>query len=137
MISNNQTKVYNDGLCRFCVWGQKKLEGLDTNKRLEFLDLNDSKNLMDSPYSLDEHKLKIVVQTPGGKWVSGYWGIVEIFLVIPRWQALAWIMGRPPLSWVGPISYRIFARYRYSLPDIFFKILGTPRPCSSDSCQIY
>jgi len=100
-----------------------RVEPLDRDRRIEWLDYNDPEILKRAaPHSREEMAEEMHVRTADGRWSKGYFAWIEVILVLPRWK---W------LTKLGPISYAWLAARRYTL-------FGVPPPCeASGACRLH
>ena len=130
--SQYKVEVYTDGNCNLCRWMRARVEPLDRDRRIDWLDYNDPEILTRAaPRTREAMAEEMHVRLPGGHWSKGYAGWIEVISVLPRWKWLAPIMSVWPFTKVGPIVYRWLAARRYTL-------FGVPPPCdASGVCQLH
>jgi predicted DCC family thiol-disulfide oxidoreductase YuxK len=132
MLSPSQIEVYTDGHCNLCRWMRARVEPLDRDQRIEWLDYNDPEILKRAaPHTREEMANEMHARTSGGHWAKGYFAWIEVTKVLPRWKWLAPLMGTWPLTKLGPVFYHWLASRRYTL-------FGVPPPCdASGACQLH
>jgi predicted DCC family thiol-disulfide oxidoreductase YuxK len=132
LATQPKIEVYTDGQCKLCSWTRARVEPLDRNHRLEWLDYNDPENLKRAaPHTHKEMAEQMHVRPADGHWYKGYFAWIELVRVLPRWKWLAPVMGIWPLTKLGPIFYHWLASRRYSL-------FGVPPPCDeSGVCKLH
>jgi predicted DCC family thiol-disulfide oxidoreductase YuxK len=125
-------EVYTDGHCNLCRWMRARVDPLDRDHRIEWLDYNDPEILKRAaPHSREAMTAEMHVRTPDGRWTKGYWGWIDVVKVLPRWKWLAPIMRVWPFTSLGPVFYHWLAARRYTL-------FGVPPPCdASGACQLH
>jgi predicted DCC family thiol-disulfide oxidoreductase YuxK len=130
--SQPEIEVYTDGHCNLCRWMRARVEPLDRNHRLEWLDYNDPGILRRAaPHTREAMAEEMHVRLPDGRWSRGYAAWIEVTRVLPRWKWLAPIMSVRPFTRLGPIFYRWLAARRYTL-------FGVPPPCDANgACQLH
>jgi predicted DCC family thiol-disulfide oxidoreductase YuxK len=127
MDSEPKVEVYLDGSCPFCQWVRVHIEPWDSNSHLRFVDYNNPQIAASTPFSMEELAREMHLRMPDGTWSSGFEAWVRILRVLPALSWLGWLLGLPPLRWLGPPTYRWIARHRLHLP-------GIPPPCTSTTC---
>jgi len=120
-------EVFLDEACAFCQWTRSRVEPFDTKRCIEFLDYNEPEVAAQAPFSRESLDREMHVRTPSGDWLSGYAAWVALLRAMPRLAWLGWILGAPPIRWMGPGFYRWVAKNRYHLP-------GSPPRCEADRC---
>ena len=128
MAAESQLEIYYDGSCPFCQWSRTVIKPWDTRNRLLFLDYNDPQVAAATALSPEELGREMHLREPNGNWAAGFTAWATILRALPRWAWLGWLLGRPPLRWVGPGLYRWVAGHRNLLP-------GIPQPCTTESCS--
>ncbi len=125
-------EVYTDGNCNLCRWMRARVEPLDRDHRIEWLDYNDSEVLKRAAsYTREQMAEEMHVRTSGGRWSKGYFAWIAVIRVLPRWRWLAPILSVWPFTSIGPIFYRWLAKRRYTL-------FGVPPPCDPTSvCKLH
>lgn len=125
-------EVYTDGQCPLCRWSRARVEPLDTEHRIEWLDLNDPEaQRRAAPHTFAELVEEMYVRRADGGWSKGFSGWIELLRVLPRWSWLARVLALWPFKSVGPVFYRWLARRRYTL-------FGIPPPCdASGVCSLH
>ena len=132
MNSGPKLEVYTDGQCNLCRWTRARVEPLDSNHCIEWLDYNDPDVLRRAaPHTREEMAAEMHTRAADGRWAKGYFAWIEVICVLPRWKWLAPILSIRPLTNLGPIFYRWLAAHRYTL-------LGVPPPCDeSGVCRLH
>jgi len=128
-----ELEVYTDGLCPLCQWMRARVEPFDSERRLEWLDLNSPEALSRAaPHTHAQLAEEMYVRRKSnGAWSKGFFAWIEVLRVLPRLRPLAWLFARPPFTALGPILYRQLARRRYQL-------FGIPPPCDATGvCQLH
>jgi predicted DCC family thiol-disulfide oxidoreductase YuxK len=129
--AQNKIEVYTDGDCNLCRWMRARVEPLDRDHRIEWLDYNDSEVLKRAaPHTRDEMAEEMHARV-ANRWSKGYFAWIEVIRVLPRWRWLAPILCLWPFTKLGPMCYRWLAKRRYTL-------FGVPPPCdASGLCQLH
>jgi predicted DCC family thiol-disulfide oxidoreductase YuxK len=132
LTQGNWIEVYTDGQCNLCRWMRARVEPLDRDRRIEWLDYNDPKILQRAaPRTRAEMANEMHTHTADGRWSKGYFGWIEVIRVLPRWKWLAPILSLWPITKLGEMFYRWLAARRYTL-------FGVPPPCdASGACQLH
>lgn len=125
-------EVYTDGQCPLCRWMRARVEPLDRERRIEWLDFNEPENQRRAaPHTFAELTEEMYVRRTDGSWSKGFQAWIDVLRVLPRWNWLASLLSAWPFRSVGPHFYRWLARRRYSL-------FGIPPPCdASGVCSIH
>lgn len=129
---SQRIEVYTDGNCNLCRWMRARVDPLDTNKLIEWLDYNDPTVLQGAtPHTRAEMADAMHARTRDGRWARGYFAWIEVIRVLPRWRWLAPVLSLWPFTSIGGIIYRWLAARRYTL-------FGVPPPCdASGACQLH
>ena len=132
MNHGSKIEVYTDGHCNLCRWMRARVEPLDRNQRIEWLDYNDPQILKRAtPRTREEMANEMHTRTAEGRWAKGYFAWIEVIRVLPRWRRLSPILSVWPLTKLGPVFYKWLASHRYTL-------FGVPPPCdASGVCQLH
>ena len=132
MNDNTRIEVYTDGRCNLCRWTRARIEPLDRDHRIEWLDYNDPLVLRRAaPHTSEEMAAEMHTRGADGRWAKGYFAWIEVIRVLPRWKWLAPILSIWPFTKLGPIFYRWLAARRYTL-------FGVPPSCDeSGACQLH
>ena len=132
MSATAKIEVYTDGKCPLCQWSRERVEPLDTNHRLEWLDYHDPAALRRAaPHTRTQLGDEMHVRLPDGTWARGYDAWVEVIGVLPRWRWLKGPLAGWPFTSLGPFLYRQLAKRRY-------QIFGVPPPCDDAGvCSIH
>lgn len=125
-------EVYMDGQCPLCQWMRARVEPLDRDRRIEWIDYHQPEALARAaPHTLRELSEEMHVRRANHVWTKGFWGWLEVLRVLPRWRWLASVLGAWPFKSLGPIFYRWLAKRRYQL-------FGIPPPCdASGVCSLH
>ena len=125
-------EVYTDGQCPLCRWMREKVEPLDLDKRIEWLDYNDPEvRQRAAPHTLEEMSREMHVRRPDGGWTKGFWGWLDVLRVLPNWRWLARVLAIWPFTRLGPVFYAWLASRRY-------RLFGVPPPCDADGvCSLH
>jgi predicted DCC family thiol-disulfide oxidoreductase YuxK len=125
-------EVYTDGHCNLCRWMRARVEPLDRNHLIEWLDYNDPEiRQRAAPPTRAEMVDEMHARGADGKWSKGYFAWIEVIRVLPRWKWLVPIMSFWPFTKLGPTVYQWLAQRRYTL-------FGVPPPCdASGVCQLH
>jgi predicted DCC family thiol-disulfide oxidoreductase YuxK len=128
----DKIEVYTDGQCNLCRWMRARVEPLDRNRRIEWLDYNDPEVLQRAaPRTREEMANEMHTHTVNGGWSKGYFAWIEVIRVLPRWKWLVPIMSVWPFTKLGPVFYGWLAARRYTL-------FGVPPPCDAGGvCQLH
>jgi predicted DCC family thiol-disulfide oxidoreductase YuxK len=128
----DKIEVYTDGRCNLCRWMRARVEPLDRNHRIEWLDYNDPEILQRAaPHTREAIAEEMHTRTADGRWSKGYFAWIEVIRVLPRWKWLSPILAVWPFTKLGPAFYRGLASRRYTL-------FGVPPPCdASGVCQLH
>lgn len=132
MRGSEKIEVYTDGNCNLCRWVRDRVEPLDRDRRIEWLDYNDPEILKRAtPHTLAEMTEQMHTRTADGRWRKGYFAWIEVVRVLPRWKWLTSIMSIWPFTKLGPVFYHWLASRRYTL-------FGVPPPCDATGvCQLH
>ena len=132
MSQASKIEVYTHGHCNLCRWMRARVEPLDHDRRIEWLDYNDPEILRRAaPHPREEMANEMHTRTADGQWAKGYFAWIEVIRVLPRWKWLAPILSLWPFTWLGAMFYRWLAARRYTL-------FGVPPPCdASGVCQLH
>jgi predicted DCC family thiol-disulfide oxidoreductase YuxK len=132
MEHGSKIEVYTDGNCNLCRWMRARVEPLDPDHRIEWLDYNDPEILKRAaPHTREEMTEEMHARTADGLWSKGYFAWIEVIRVLPRWKWLVPIMSVRPFTKIGPILYRWLAKRRYTL-------FGVPPPCDETGiCKLH
>ncbi len=124
--------VYTDGQCPLCRWVRAKVEPLDRNNRIEWLDYNDPEILRRAaPHTFAELAAEMHTRNARGQWSKGYQAWLEVLRVLPRWRVLVRPLSLWPFTSLGPVFYKWIARRRY-------KLFGVPPPCDANGvCSLH
>lgn len=127
----NKVEVYTDGNCNLCRWIRERVEPLDSDQRIEWLDYNDPEILKrGAPHTREEMAEQMHVRVDG-RWAKGYFAWIEVIRVLPRWKWLVPILSIWPFTKLGPMFYRWLAKRRYTL-------FGMAPPCEAGGvCQLH
>jgi len=128
----DRIEVYTDGNCNLCRWMRARVEPLDRDHRIEWLDYNEREILKRaSPYTREEMAEEMHARCANGIWFKGYFAWIEVISVLPRWKWLVPVLSVWPFTKLGPIFYGWLAKRRYTL-------FGVPPPCdASGVCQLH
>ena len=132
MNVDSQIEVYTDGNCNLCRWMRARVEPLDSDRRIRWLDYNDPEILKRAtPHTREEMAAEMHARLANGNWRNGYFAWIEVIRVLPRWKWLVRILSVWPFTKLGPIFYRWLAKRRYTL-------FGVSPPCdASGACQLH
>jgi predicted DCC family thiol-disulfide oxidoreductase YuxK len=108
-------EVWFDGSCALCRRSRAWCEARDRHRRFSFRDF---RAVADGELPVPRARLESAmwVRTHDGALHRGYEGWRQILAELPRWRWLARLTGLPPLRWLGPVVYGLFARRRRHLP---------------------
>ena len=131
-MNSSKLEVYTDGHCNLCRWMRARVEPLDRDQRIEWLDYNDPDILKRAaPNTREAMAEEMHARRANGQWFRGYFAWIEVIRVLPRWKWLVPIMSVWPFTRLGPIFYHWLASRRYTL-------FGVPPPCdASGVCQLH
>src|SRR5262245_58138091 len=105
--NQRQIEVYTDGNCNLCRWMRARVEPLDRDHRIEWLDYNEPEILKRAaPHTREEMAEEMHARRPNGTWSKGYYAWIEVIRVLPRWKWLAPVLSVWPFTKLGPIFYR-------------------------------
>jgi len=131
LAESRKVEVYTDGNCNLCRWMRARVEPLDRNHLIEWLDYNDPKTLKRAePHTREQMAEQMHARTADGRWSKGYFAWIELVRVLPRWRWLAPILSVWPFTKLGPFFYRWLAKRRYTL-------FGLAPPCDGTVCQLH
>ena len=132
LAQSGKLDVYTDGQCNLCRWMRARVEPLDRDQRINWLDYNDPVILQRAaPHTREQMAEEMHARTPDRRWTKGYFAWIEVIRVLPRWKWLAPILSVWPLTKLGPVLYRWLAKRRYTL-------FGVPPPCdASGVCKLH
>ncbi len=122
-------EVFFDGACPLCQQSRAWTERRASGERLRFRDFRRASD-DELPVPRGELEGAMWVRTERDELLAGFEAWRRILQEVPGWRWLAAITGVPPLSWVGPVAYRLVARHRHRLPIPF------PSGCRDDSCPV-
>src|SRR5207249_8568087 len=95
----DKIEVYTDGGCNLCRWMRARVEPLDRDRRIEWLDYNDPEILKRAaPYTREEMAEEMHVRTADDRRSKGYFAWIEVIRVLPRWQLLVPILSILPFT---------------------------------------
>jgi predicted DCC family thiol-disulfide oxidoreductase YuxK len=106
--------VLYDGHCSFCTASVQRLRRIDTQSRVELLDLHD----LSVPQRFPQVDPAIAMRwmqavDTGGCVFSGIDAWAHIGMVLPGWNFLAWVLLVPGVHWLAAQLYDWVARNRY------------------------
>ncbi len=129
---SQRIEVYTDGHCNLCRWMRARVDPLDRDRRIEWLDYNDPEILQRAaPHTHNELADEMHARTADGRWSKGYFAWIEVIRVLPRWRWLVPILSLWPITKIGAVFYRWLAARRYTL-------FGVPPPCDAGgACQLH
>jgi predicted DCC family thiol-disulfide oxidoreductase YuxK len=138
MMQNSQShaiEVYTDAQCPLCLWVRARVEPLDRDGRIKWLDYRDPQSRAGeaSRFTFAEmNDAMHVRRMADGQWSKGYDAWIEVLRVLPRgWRWLGRFLSLWPLRALGPYLYRFIARHRFSL-------FGAPPPCDAHGvCSLH
>ena len=107
-------EVWTDGACPLCQRARAWTEARDQNASIVFHDFRTTCN-EELPQPLSELEGQLWVRAADGRLGGGFAGWLLILGALDRWRWLARLASRPPLRWLGPLVYRVVARYRFVL----------------------
>src|ERR1700737_2251156 len=113
MPEKTKVLVFMDGSCPLCQAVRARLEPLDKNARLQFLDYNDPAIAARAPFPHERLDAEMHVRTPDGSWHVGFAGWAAVLRELPGLKWLGWLFRTFPFRWAGPSVYRWIARHRY------------------------
>lgn len=125
-----QLTIFYDGLCPLCLYEMDKLQTLDKQQKLHFVDISSADFLQRYPqFCRQAFNAKLHGQLADGSMLEGLdvtylaWKLVgKGWLYAPtRWLGLRWLFDR---------FYLFFARYRYPISYLL------TRPLRCDSCRV-
>jgi predicted DCC family thiol-disulfide oxidoreductase YuxK len=112
-MTDDRLEIWIDDACGVCRRSRDWCLERDAGARLTFLDLEDgADNRPGTPSAMDR---EIHARRDDGVVLTGYDAVVAILAGLPGWSPVAWALGRPPLSWIGPTVYRAVARWRHRI----------------------
>ncbi len=89
----NKIEVYTDGHCNLCRWMRARVEPLDRDRRIEWLDYNDPEILQRAaPRTREEMADAMHAHIADGRWAKGYFAWIELIRVLPCWKWLVPIL---------------------------------------------
>src|SRR3712207_4546479 len=107
MSSTGQIEAYTDGQCPLCQWSRARVEPLDRDRRLVWLEYHDPESLARAaPHTARQLADEMHVRLPDGSWHRGYWAWLEVLRLLPRWRLLAVPLSAWPLTRLGPALYK-------------------------------
>lgn len=111
MPGGEEIQVWFDGECTLCRRSRAWCEDRDPQQRLRFRDF---RTTPDDQLPVARSRLSSSMWVyAGGELRDGFAGWRRILAELPGWRWLARITAIPPLSWLGPIGYRLVARWRH------------------------
>lgn len=131
MSQSERIEVYTDFDCPLCRWIRGKVEPLDRQGRIEWMNYRDPEVRARAPYSFEAMNDEMHVRRADGHWSSGFAAWADVLRVLPGWRWFAPLFSLWPLTWLVPIFYRWLAQRRYTL-------FGVPPPCDeSGVCALH
>lgn len=131
--ATTRLEVYTDGQCPLCRWVRERVEPLDRERHLEWLDYNEPEILARAaPRTFEELRAEMHVRRKvDGAWLRGFDAWREVLAQLPKFRMLAAPLGFPIVSALGRAAYKIIANNRYT-------IFGVPPPCDPNGvCQLH
>jgi predicted DCC family thiol-disulfide oxidoreductase YuxK len=116
--------LFFDGKCSVCVAEVDVYRKLDTDNKLNYVDISSPRfdaSLVDIPE--DRLNKYFNIQLEDGSFVEGVDSFIEIWKRVPKLKALAKIASFKPIHFVMHLSYLLFAEIRPYLPK---------KQCSTD-----
>ncbi|MEJ7616743.1 MAG: DUF393 domain-containing protein [Pyrinomonadaceae bacterium] len=137
-LVTNKTKyaieAYTDGSCPLCRWVRARVDWLDRDGRILWLDYHDplvraERGVPFTPVEMGDEMYVRRLSDHG--WAKGFDAWLEILRVLPMfWKFVGRVLRLRPLSALGPYVYRWVAAHRYTL-------FGVPPPCdASGVCSL-
>ena len=72
LTHTDKIEVYTDGQCNLCRWMRARVEPLDCNQRIEWLDYNDPEILRRAAPRTREEMTNEMHTQVNGSWSKGY-----------------------------------------------------------------
>ena len=106
--------VLYDGSCNLCRSSAERVCRFDTRQRIELLDLHDpSASQRFAQVNREEAMKWMQAVDSRGRIYSGADAWARIGLLLPGWNAIAWILLVPGVRWLAGKIYAWIARNRY------------------------
>ena|SRR5215469_14722010 len=106
--------VLFDGSCNLCRGSAERVRRLDTDHRIEFLDLHDPSAAQRFPQiDRDEAMKWMQAVDRRGRTFSGADAWARIGMLLPVWKFFAWILLVPGVRFLAAKIYAWIARNRY------------------------
>jgi predicted DCC family thiol-disulfide oxidoreductase YuxK len=133
MPPNSQTSphlfVLYDGTCSLCRASVAPVRRLDTDHRIEFLDLHDPSAQQRFPQIDRELAMRWMQAIDArGRISSGIEAWARIGSLLPGWKYLSWILLVPGIRWLAAKVYAWIARNRYR---------WNREVCSDGTCSLH
>jgi predicted DCC family thiol-disulfide oxidoreductase YuxK len=121
--------VLFDGHCALCSRSATRVRRFDSHGRIEFVDLDDASVPQRFPQIDRAEAMKwMLAIDPQGRIYKGADAWVQIGLLLPGWNFLAWILLVPGIHWFAANLYAWIARNRYR---------WNRTVCNDESCRIH
>ncbi|MDQ2090989.1 thiol-disulfide oxidoreductase DCC family protein [Marimonas arenosa] len=120
----DRTTVYYDGACPLCRAEISFYTSRDAAGRLELVDVSQPNAALPEDLERDAALARFHVMTPAGRLRSGAAGFAALWAEVPGWGWAAKVAGRPGMSAVLELGYRLFLRMRPAIVRLFVASQG-------------
>lgn len=131
MKQHSQLTIFYDGYCPLCLLEMNKLKGLDKQKNITFINIQESSFSDNYPHlNWQALNARIHGYLRDGSLISG----LDVTYLAWKLVGRGWVYAPlrwPVLSWFADIAYTLFAKHRYR---ISYLLTGKKRciPCNSN-----
>ncbi len=123
-----KTKIFYDGACHLCAREIDHYKKIDTENRIEYVDIADPNfNALEEDLDPKMVNKYLHVKDKEGNPITGVDAFIEIWKELPQYNWLAKLAKAPLISPAMRIGYKIFAEIRPHLPK-------KKNHCSSGAC---
>lgn len=124
-----------DGQCAVCSRSARWIGARDRERRVERLDLRADATATRFPgFSPEAVRAQMHVVTREGRVLIGIDGVRAVLAELPRWSALAAVIGVPGVYQLSGLVYRWFARNRLTF-NRWIPLPEGEQPCT-DACAV-
>ncbi len=104
--------VYFDGSCPLCVAEIDHFKRMDSNNRLNLIDVSTEEPLKGSLITRQAAMARFHVRLANGRYLSGAEGFIEVWRAIPAWRWLARFADIPGMALLLEFFYSLFLHTR-------------------------